>query len=75
MRRLDLRGLKCPLPALKTGRHLASLQVGAVVEVLADDPLAGLDIAHLCRTDGHEIMEKSFASGKGHRFVIRRRSD
>ncbi|MFL9828783.1 sulfurtransferase TusA family protein, partial [Rhodoplanes sp. SY1] len=40
MDRLDLRGLKCPLPALKTKKALARLAAGSVVEVACTDPMA-----------------------------------
>lgn len=54
---LDLRGLKCPLPALMTLRALTRLAPGAVLEVMADDPLAAVDIPHMCRQDGHAVID------------------
>ena len=51
MSELDLRGLKCPLPALHTARRLKALVPGARLSVLADDPMAAIDIPHLCRQD------------------------
>lgn len=53
---IDLRGLKCPLPALKTGKRLAGMAAGERLRVLADDPLAAIDIAHLCRERGHRLL-------------------
>jgi tRNA 2-thiouridine synthesizing protein A len=53
---LDLRGLKCPLPALMTRRHLARLAPGAEIKVLADDPLAVVDIPHMCGQEGHAVI-------------------
>lgn len=70
--RLELRGLKCPLPALRTQKALKALEPGAVLEVLADDPLAPLDIAHLCRSAGHALLESETVGGAFHRFLIRR---
>ncbi len=52
---LDLRGLKCPLPALMTRRALARLPRGAVLTVTADDPLAAVDIPHMCHQEGHAV--------------------
>ena len=52
---LDLRGLKCPLPALLAKKALARLVPGAVVTVLADDPLAAVDIPHMCHGEGHAV--------------------
>ena len=68
---LDLRGLKCPLPALRTKRALAALAPGDVLIVLATDPLARLDVAHLCREDGH-LLEHVESLGTFDRFTIRR---
>ena len=68
---LDLRGLKCPLPALLTRKKLATLSEGETLLVLASDPLSVVDIPHLCTQDGHDLLESIAASGH-HRFLIRR---
>lgn len=52
---LDLRGLKCPLPAMLTRKALARLSAGAALIVLADDPLAAVDIPHMCHGEGHAV--------------------
>lgn len=69
---LDLRGLKCPLPALRTERALRSLRAGAEFVVLADDPLSPLDIDHLCRTQGDALLGRDALPTGGWRFRIRR---
>jgi tRNA 2-thiouridine synthesizing protein A len=53
---LDLRGLKCPLPALLARRALARVRPGDAIEIVADDPLAGIDIPHMCHREGHQIV-------------------
>jgi tRNA 2-thiouridine synthesizing protein A len=68
---LDLRGLKCPLPALLTRRALRRLPPGAVVAVLCTDPLAGVDIPNLVRETGDVLVAAERAS-TGWRFVIHR---
>lgn len=68
---LDLRGLKCPLPVLKTRRRMRSLSAGALLTVETTDPLAGIDIPHFCHEDGHELVEQG-RTETGHRFVIRK---
>jgi tRNA 2-thiouridine synthesizing protein A len=50
---LDARGLKCPLPVLKTEKRLAQLPPGAALVVLATDPMAKVDIPLYCRQHGH----------------------
>jgi tRNA 2-thiouridine synthesizing protein A len=67
----DLRGLKCPLPVLKTRRRLASMASGEMLAVETTDPLAGIDIPHFCKEDGHELVASERTSD-GHRFVIRK---
>jgi len=54
---LDRRGLKCPLPALLARRHLNRAQAGTIVRVLADDPMAFIDVPHMCRSEGFEVLE------------------
>jgi tRNA 2-thiouridine synthesizing protein A len=53
---LDLRGLKCPLPALFARRSIARADIGETITVIADDPLAGIDIPHMCRQEGFEVL-------------------
>lgn len=50
---LDARGLKCPLPVLKTEKRLAAMSEGAVLIVLATDPMARIDIPLYCRKLGY----------------------
>jgi tRNA 2-thiouridine synthesizing protein A len=67
----DLRGLKCPLPVLKTRKKLELLPSGTLLRVETTDPLAGIDIPHFCNQDGHELLETERTEG-GHRFLIRK---
>jgi len=53
---LDLRGLKCPLPALFARRALARAGAGAEIEILTDDPMAPIDVPHMCRGEGFEVV-------------------
>lgn len=53
---LDLRGLKCPLPILRTKKALATLQQGDVLRVLATDKAAPEDFAAFCRQTGHVLL-------------------
>jgi tRNA 2-thiouridine synthesizing protein A len=68
---LDLTGLKCPLPALMAKRRLASLPAGATLVVAADDPMAAIDVPHMCRNEGYEVLEVATADGVT-RFVLKR---
>lgn len=54
---LDLRGLKCPLPALKTRKALGPLAPGSVLRVECTDPLAAIDIPNLVRETGDSLLD------------------
>ena len=68
---LDLIGLKCPLPALMTKRALAQCVSGEILTVWASDPLAAVDIPHMCGEEGHVLIEQE-RTADHHRFLIRR---
>jgi len=54
---LDLRGLKCPLPALRTRKALAASEAGDVLIIACTDPLATIDIPNLLRETGDSLEE------------------
>jgi len=60
---LDLTGLKCPLPVLKTRRQIGQMAAGSVLEVKVDDPAAPLDFDHFCHTGGHRLIESTENNG------------
>ena len=53
--KLDLTGLKCPLPALKTRKALKALKPGDFLEVHCTDPLSVIDIPNLIRETGDKV--------------------
>lgn len=53
---LDLKGLNCPLPILRTKKALATLDSGAVLRVLATDAGAPADFEHFCRQTGNVLL-------------------
>jgi tRNA 2-thiouridine synthesizing protein A len=60
---LNLRGLKCPLPALKTRKALTGIGTGDELIVECTDPLAGIDIPNLLRQTGDELLETQSNDG------------
>jgi tRNA 2-thiouridine synthesizing protein A len=52
---LNLRGLKCPLPALRTRKALSKLAAGDMLVVECTDPLVEIDIPNLARETGDTI--------------------
>ena len=71
-RELDVKGLNCPLPILRTKKTLAEMQSGQILRVLATDPGSVKDFAAWCRSTGNELIEQS-SDGAVYRFVIRRK--
>ena len=69
MMKLDLTGLKCPLPALKTRKALKSLRPGERLEVQCTDPLAIIDIPNLLNEIG-DSLESTQRDGDRIVFVI-----
>lgn len=66
---LDLAGLKCPLPYLRTRKKLEELAPGTVMLVTTTDPLAIIDIPNLCRETG-DTVEILTREGDRTRFRI-----
>ena len=60
---LNLRGLKCPLPALRTRKALGGMAAGDLLTVECTDPLAGIDIPNLLRQTGDALEEKQSGAG------------
>jgi tRNA 2-thiouridine synthesizing protein A len=69
---LDARGLKCPMPIVRTAQAIKGLASGQLLEVVATDPGSVADFAAWSRTTGHELVSSS-ADGGEYRFVLRRK--
>lgn len=69
---LNLRGLKCPLPALRTRKALGAMQSGDILIVECTDPLAGVDIPNLLNQTG-DMLEDSSKEKKLLTFRIRKK--
>jgi tRNA 2-thiouridine synthesizing protein A len=67
---LDLRGLKCPLPALKARKALIKLAAGDTLVLECTDPLTAIDIPNLVRETG-DALQESIRRGKPALFVFR----
>lgn len=65
---LDLCGLKCPLPVLRTRKALAGLAAGGTLVVVCTDPMTQIDIPHLVRETGDRLLDVSSVTD---RFVFR----
>jgi tRNA 2-thiouridine synthesizing protein A len=53
---LDCVGLYCPMPIANTAKKMKQLQVGQVLEILADDEGIKADMPAWCKTTGNELL-------------------
>jgi tRNA 2-thiouridine synthesizing protein A len=68
---VNMRGLKCPLPTLKTRKLLSRMTAGEVLVIECTDPLTSIDIPNLIRETGDKLED---SAKKGHilTFKIRK---
>jgi tRNA 2-thiouridine synthesizing protein A len=68
---LDCVGLYCPEPLFQTRENIDEIEIGEILEVIADDPAAEEDIARFAKRAGHEVIK--FEKTDDHmRFLIRK---
>jgi tRNA 2-thiouridine synthesizing protein A len=60
---VSLRGLKCPLPALRTRKVLSGMDSDDQLTIECTDPLAAIDIPNLLRQTGDILEGKAQAEG------------
>lgn len=58
---VNLRGLKCPLPALRTRKVLSTMASGDLLTIECTDPLAAIDIPNLLRQTGDALEDRAAA--------------
>jgi tRNA 2-thiouridine synthesizing protein A len=68
---VNMRGLKCPLPVLKTRKLLSRMTAGEVLIIECTDPLVSIDIPNLIRETG-DTIEASGKKGRVLTFKIRK---
>ena len=57
-RKLDVSGLKCPMPILRTKKALAEMASGEILEICATDPATKDDFAAFARQTGHQLLQQ-----------------
>ena len=67
---LDLRGLKCPLPALKARKALTKLSDGDRLVLECTDPLSVIDIPNLVRETG-DVLEGNDRDSEQALYIFR----
>jgi tRNA 2-thiouridine synthesizing protein A len=60
-RELDVKGLSCPLPILRTKKTLAEMSSGQVLRVTATDPGAVKDFQAFAKQTGNHLLANAEA--------------
>ena len=68
---VDARGHRCPVPTLRLQRALEHAEAGSEVRLLADDPMAKIDVPHFLTAKGYELVEAS-SDGAALSFLARK---
>ena len=68
---LDVKGLNCPMPVLKTKKAMKALSNGETLEVESTDPGSVADLKAFCRATGDEVLESVEEDGV-FRFLLRK---
>ena len=71
-RDLDVKGLNCPLPILRTKKMLAEMDSGQVLRVQATDPGSLKDFPAFARQTGNELVEQR-EEGKVFEYFLKRK--
>jgi len=69
---LDLKGLSCPIPIVKTAMAMKQLAPGQLVEVFATDPGSVPDFKAWSKTTGNPLLE-SGEEGGVFRFLLKKK--
>lgn len=64
---VDSRGKRCPIPIIDLAKALATIEIGATIVLLSDDPATHIDVQAWCRMTGNELTAHS-----GDHFEVRR---
>ncbi len=70
---IDARGHQCPVPTLRLQKALSALPAGSRARLLADDPMAAVDVPHFCYQSGHTLIAAEPLGG-GMAFTVERRA-
>ena len=67
---IDARGHRCPVPTLRLRRALEDLPAGARVRLIADDPMARIDVPHFAASIGAQVLELTDQPGGAISFLV-----
>ena len=65
---INTSGLRCPLPLLKVQKTIKSLRRGSEALIIADDPMAEIDLKHFCLNNNYILTELKNEQDGGRQF-------
>ena len=68
---IDARGHRCPVPTLRLRKAMEAAAMGAQVRLLADDPMAKIDVPHFASQTGLELVDQG-EDGSTLSFLLRK---
>jgi tRNA 2-thiouridine synthesizing protein A len=68
---LDLKGLACPMPVIKMGQEIGSVEIGQVIQAITTDPGSLNDFPAWAQTTGQEILKTDQSNDEINIFVKR----
>jgi tRNA 2-thiouridine synthesizing protein A len=69
-RLMDARGHRCPVPTLRLRRALEEAPAGGLIRLLADDPMARIDVPHFAASAGATVLEVVDAPNGAISFLV-----
>ena len=63
-KKLDVRGLHCPQPILRTRASLEDMKAGKVLQIIATDPGSLRDIRTFCEQTDNILLSSSQVAGE-----------
>lgn len=69
---VDVTGLFCPMPVIRTSEAIKNVDAGGIVEVVSDDPAIEHDLPAWCKSQGHTIESKQ-TDGRVYRYWVKKR--
>jgi tRNA 2-thiouridine synthesizing protein A len=71
-RTLDLKGLSCPIPIIKTAKAMKELAPGELLEAYATDPGSVSDFKAWAQATGNPLVETGQDGGVFH-FILKKK--
>ncbi len=69
---LDLRGLSCPLPVMRTKKQMQTMTSGQTLRVLSSEPDSISDFKAYVKSSGDTLLESKKTPDGGYEFLLKR---